>query len=177
VIEKLLDILVAFWDRIAPVQVVDAYEAGIVLRLGKYHRSAAAGVVWKWPLIEQLVTTTICVTTLRLPAQTLTTSDGHSVVISSVVKYQIRDPKPFLLDIWDSVDVLADVTMGAIKTVVNGAAYADLIASPVERKVLETVRKECNRYGFQIHSVTFTDMGRIRSLRLISNTIQQSLAN
>jgi regulator of protease activity HflC (stomatin/prohibitin superfamily) len=175
--EKLIDLIVQLWERIAPAEIVKAYEGGVVLRFGKYHRTVGPGLRWKWPVMEHLLTTNTCVTTQRLPPQTLTTKDDHPVVISAIIKYQIRDPKPFLLDIWDSVDVLADVTMGAIKSAVNENTYPDLVAHPIERRVVELVRKEVNKYGFQIHAVTFTDMGKVKSLRLLQGAPPANLAN
>jgi len=177
-LEKLFDLLITLWEQISPAEIIKAYEGGVVLRFGKYHRTVAPGLCWKWPVIEHLITTNTCITTLRLLPQTLTTRDGHSVVIGAIVKYQITDPKPFLLDIWDSIDVLADVTMGAVKNTVNAVGYADLVANEVDRQVIDAVRKEVNRFGLKIHNITFTDMGRVRSLRLIGIApITKDLAN
>lgn len=165
--EKLIDVFLQAWSILKPGFIVLAYEGGVVLRLGKYHRSVDSGFHLKWPLIETELTTLTAITTLELRPQTLTTLDNKSVVISAVVKYQIKDAKPFLLEIWDAVDVLKDVTLGAIKTTVARLPFADLNDPAVEAAVLEVVRKEVNQYGFKIHRVTFADFGQIRSLRLI----------
>lgn len=165
--EKLIDVILQGWGMLKPGFIVLAYEGGVVLRLGKFHRSVDPGFHFKWPLIETEITTFTAITTLDLRPQTITTLDNKSVVVSAVVKYQIRDAKPFLLDIWDSVDVLKDVTMGAIKQTIARLPYAGLNDPAVEAAVLEVVRKEVNQFGFKIHRVTFTDLGQIRSFRLI----------
>jgi len=111
--EKLVAYISERIDRLLPwVELTDT-DAGIVLRFGKYSRSVGPGLNLKWPIIEQVLTETIVITTLPLRSQTLTTKDGKSVVVSSIVKYAIKDVKPYLLEIWDAVDVLGDTTMGA----------------------------------------------------------------
>jgi regulator of protease activity HflC (stomatin/prohibitin superfamily) len=165
--EKLIDVVLQGWSILKPGFIVRDYEGCVVLRLGKYHRTVSPGFHLKWPLIESDLITTTAITTLELRPQTLTTLDNKSIVISAVVKYQIKDVKPFLLEIWDSVDVLKDVTMGAIRQTVSKLPYASLNDPTVETTVLELVRKEVNQFGFKIYRITFADLGEIRSLRLI----------
>lgn len=165
--EKLIELLAGAWSTLRPYELVEAYNRGVVLRFGRYHRTLAPGLHWKWPLAEDAVSVLACITTLPLAPQTLTTQDDVGVVCAVVVKYEISKPEPYVTDIWDQRDVLADVTMGAVRQAVSATKYVDLIASPPEDRILELVRKAVNRYGFKIHAVTFTDLGRVRSLRLI----------
>ena len=165
--EKLIELLAGAWSTLRCYELVEAYNRGVVLRFGRYSRTLAPGLHWKWPLIEDVVSVLACITTLPLPPQTLTTRDDVGVVVAAVVKYEISKPEPYVTDIWDQKDVLGDVTMGAVRHAIAAIDYATLVAQPPERGILEAVRKEVGKYGFKIHNVTFTDVGRVRSLRLI----------
>ena len=165
--EKLLDLLAQIWDRVSPLEIIKEYEGAVVLRFGRYNRTLEAGLHFKIPLVEEAISTPTCLTTLRLPPQTLTTRDDAPVVVSAIVKYEVRDVKSYLLRIWDRNDVLADVATGAIRTAISALTYAELVTQPPEQAVLEAVRKEVNQFGFKIHRVTFVDLGRVRSIRLI----------
>jgi regulator of protease activity HflC (stomatin/prohibitin superfamily) len=165
--EKLLELLAAGWERVSPFVVIHPYEQGVILRLGRFHTCKEAGFHWKWPFVDEVIQVTTCLTTMRLPPQTLTTSDDVQVVVAAIVKYQIRDPEPFITGIYDQNDVLADVTMGAIRNSVVSMTYEDLVKAPPEQAILKEVRKNVNQYGFKIEAVTFTDIGRVRSIRLI----------
>lgn len=166
-IEKLIELAAQGWNWLTPFVIVVASQNAGVLRFGRYHRTLAPGFHWKWPLVEEANTQNTCVTTLRLPPQTLTTKDFKVVVVAAIVKYQVKDIEPFITEIWDQTDVLADVTMGAVRKVVSAQAYADLIENPPEATVLDLVRKEVNRYGFKVERVTFTDLAEVFSVRLI----------
>lgn len=166
-IEKILELLEKCWERLTPVHVIEAYQGAAVLRWGEYHRTWGPGLHWKWPLMEEAYIDMTCVTTMRMLPQTLTTKDDVGVVVAAIVKYQITDMKPFVTEIYDQKDVLGDVTMGAIRQAVSEQSWDELKTAPPEQRVSELVRKEVNRFGFKIHKVTFFDVGRVKSLRLI----------
>lgn len=166
-LEKLLDILAQGWDMITPVFVVKEYEGGVLLRFGLYSRTLEGGLHWKIPLIDLHILTKTCITTMHLPPQTITTQDDKSVVAAAIVKYQVKDPRPFLLKIWDSPDVLADTTMGSIRSAINSRTYAELFSPTLEADILAKIRAEVNEYGFKIHKFTFTDLGKARTFRLM----------
>ena len=168
-IEKLIDLLEKGWEYVSPCTVVEAFQGAAILRWGVYHRTLGPGFHWKWPLAEVPWTVETCVTTLRLPPQTLTTKDDVGVVVAAIVKFQITNLQPYVCEIWDQRDVLADVTMGAIRAAVGDVDYVQLRAAPPEDIVVKSVRAECNRYGFRILKITFTDLGRVLSLRLMQH--------
>jgi regulator of protease activity HflC (stomatin/prohibitin superfamily) len=159
--------LTAQWDRITPVEIIDVYSGGGVLRWGKYHRTIGPGFHWKWPLAERVVEVLTCQTTQRVPPQSLTTKDGVNVVISCIVRYEITDVEKFVSLIWDQVDVLVDTTMAAVRKATAQMVWKDILDAPPEDAVLELVRKGVNRFGFKIHAVTFADLAKVNSIRLI----------
>lgn len=165
--DKILDWLDRGWTWVKPFNVIDAFEKGAVLRLGKFNRALEPGLHFKWPMIEQVIEITTCETTMRLPPQTLTTKDGIGVVASAVVKYEITKIEPFVTRIYDAKDVLGDVTMGAVRKAVTDLDYATLMENPPEAAILSYVRKEVNEYGFKVHRITFIDLAKVRSIRLI----------
>jgi membrane protease subunit HflK len=177
VFERLLDALIGWWNWLRPVFVVRAFESGVVLRFGKYNRTIFPGLHWKWPLIEEPIEVTACITTVRLPAQSLTTKDDKQVTVASIVKYEIVDPRPYCTEIFDQHDVLIDVTMGAIRRLTAAAEYATLVQNPPETEILQAVRKEANKYGFKIHSITFTTFTRARPLMLLNQSALLNLDN
>jgi len=167
--ERVLDFIAASWNIVRPLLVVSDYEGGVVLRFGRYNREITPGLNWKIPLADNAIITSTVITTMALRPQTLTTKDDLTIVLSAIVKYHISDVRAYLLDIWDSADVLNDLTLGAIREIIASVNYEDLRGSLIEEEVLKTVKDEASRYGVDIHKVTFSDLGKVRSLRLITN--------
>lgn len=165
------DLILGFWDDIKLFEIVDAYEGGVHLRRGQYLRTLLPGLWWKIPFVDKFIVVPTCITTMRLPSQMLVTSDGVQVVVGTVIKYEIKDVRPFILDIWDRADVLGDVSMGAVKQVINSTPYSYLVTPEVntEKQILDRIRLEVNQYGFKMHKVTFTELAKTKSIRLISS--------
>jgi hypothetical protein len=42
------------------------------------------------------------------------------------------------------------------------------MADPPTKKILDIVRREVSEYGFKVHRVTFADLAKVRSIRLIT---------
>lgn len=167
--ERILDFLATSWDVLRPWIVVNDFEGGVILRFGRYFRELTPGLQWKLPIADTTVITSTVITTMALRPQTLTTRDDLTVVISAIVKYRIADVRAYLLDIWDSADVLNDLTLGAIKEIVSTVNYSDLQKHGIEEQVLAIIQSEANEYGVHIYKVTFSDFGKVRSIRLITN--------
>jgi len=166
-LEQIAAFLAAWWDRLAAAEIVDVYEGKGVLRWGKYHRTLTPGFHWKWPLAERAVDVLTCETTQRVPPQSLTTKDGVGIVASCIVRYQITDVEKYVSLIWDQSDVLLDVTAGAVRKATCEMNWADLLTTPPEDVVLKLVRAGVNKYGFKIHAVTFIDLAKAHSIRLV----------
>jgi regulator of protease activity HflC (stomatin/prohibitin superfamily) len=175
--ERLLELVLGVWDSAVPWVVVNAYENSVVLRLGKYHRTLTPGLHWKLPFADDPNGVNMSTTTLRLPPQTLTTQDGIGVVVSVIVKYKVVDPRPYVTDVWDQVDVLADTVMGATRLAVADATWKELAENPPEKVVAASTRKQVNKYGFRVEAITFIDLGRVRSIRLMGDREMTSLDN
>jgi hypothetical protein len=63
------------------------------------------------------------------------------------VKYRIAKVRAYLLEIWDSADVLNDVTLGAIKQIVASENYSELQNPKIEDDVVDT--KHSSKPQFQ----------------------------
>src|SRR5438309_2066325 len=121
--DRILEWIDHGWQHIKPFFVVDAWETVGVLRFGKFHRTAAPGFHWKIPFVDDPHQVTSCVTTVRLPAQYLTTKDDVQVALAAIIRYEIKNVQPYICGIFDQHDVLCDVTMGAIRRRVKEANY------------------------------------------------------
>ncbi len=167
--ERLIDLLLGFYEQVIPFVVVAQYEDGVILRLGIFHRRAHAGLNFKIPFVEDVLTTENVTTTMDLTPQTLTTADHKPVVVTAIVKYRIKDVKLFLLEIYDSIDVINDVVQGNVRRVVSAIQANQINDTNIEKDVLTYSRRDISKYGVYIEKVTFRDAAKVKSLRLITD--------
>lgn len=171
------DLLSATGSLLLPVVICHAWQGGVILRWGRYHRTIEPGYHAKIPLVEDVILFEACETTMRLPVQSLTTSDDKSVEISSIVKYEIKDARKYVCDVWDQKDVLADVTAGAVSDWVEAHTYDELMHGTPAKEVLTKVKYGVGKYGFQVNQLTFPDKARGRNVRLFMTNNAKDLDN
>lgn len=157
-------------EYLLPFVVIHVYQNAGVLRFGKYHRTLPPGFHWKWPLVEDVMTENVFHTTLALEPQTITTRDDKTVVVSGIVRYKINDVKPFICEIGNQHDLLRDTSMGAVLKQVRQIELRALLDVPPENKIASDIRRQVKDYGMEIDFFTFTDIGQIRTIRLITHT-------
>ena len=169
--ERLADILSNSWTLLSPCVVVKQYELGVVLRFGKYRRDVEPGLRYKIPLIETVLIVEAVQTTMRVRTQTLTTQDGISVTTSAVLQYEIKKPKPFLLEVWEGLDAINDVAMAEIKRVVSTNTWEQLNSKDMEQVIKTEIGKQIKPYGVTIKRFGFADLGKIRTIRIINSSV------
>jgi hypothetical protein len=76
---------------------------------------------------------------------------------------------PYITKFGDQHDVLIDVSMGAVLKAVRGMTFKELLDAPPEGKIAADIRRQVKPAGMEIESFTFTNMGNLRSIRLITH--------
>jgi len=164
-IETLTD---KFW-LLSPFVVLNQYERGVLLRWGLFKRVVEPGPCWKWPVMDEVLTTEYIQQTLSTQSQTLTTRDGVSVTLSAVIQYEIDDVRRYLLDVYEGEDAISDNVIAAIEYNVGRSYYEDLSNVTLRGKVLARVRRNVKEYGVGVKWLAFADKTKTIPLRLIQD--------
>lgn len=173
--DKLIDLLAQWWNFLMPAVIIPDYEEAVLLRGGKFKKVLKPGFHVKLPIIDEVVSQHVVITTLSLSAQSLYTKDKQNVVVKAVVKYKISDVKVFLLEVFDAQDALADMTQSIIKNIIISLPLEACIDPEIDNTLTKKVRVEAKKWGVDIQQVTLTDIAPIRSFRLINDTVTNKL--
>lgn len=169
-LDRLIDFLLGFWDKLVPCYIINEYQEGVVLRFGHFNKVVEKGFYWKIPFIDEIIEQHVMVTTLNIPPQSIITLDEHSLVIESVVKYRISDTKKYILEVFDAEDAIRDITQSTIKRVIAEKSWDDCRGNDLDDLITKRTRAEIRKFGISIEQVTLTSMDKIRSFRLIGDT-------
>lgn len=169
-IERIIEFINTSWGTIAPFVIVDQFEKGVILRFGKYHKNILPGFNFKIPLIDSVHIVEAVQTTIRIQPQTLTTRDDMTITTSAVLTYEIRDPRLFLLDVWEGREAVKDVALAEIKKIVARSNWIDLNNKLIETQITLEIRKQVKMYGVYVKRFGFADLAKIKTIRLITGT-------
>ena len=85
-------LLIAFFSIVNGFRVIRQYEKGLIVRLGKYHSTADAGVVILIPFIDSLIRVDMREQVINVQPQKVITKDNVSVIVDAVIYYKVVDP-------------------------------------------------------------------------------------
>jgi len=173
--DKLIDLLTSWWNYIIPAVIVPSYEQAVLLRNGKFKKVLEPGFHVKLPILDEVISQHVVITTLSLAAQSLYTKDRQNIVVKGVIKYKISDVKVFLLEVFDAQDALADMTQSIIKNIIISLPLEQCVDPEIDVVLTKKVRVEARKWGVDIQQVTLTDIAPIRSFRIINDSILNKL--
>jgi regulator of protease activity HflC (stomatin/prohibitin superfamily) len=169
VLDRLIDIALQLINDIVPFVVIPHYDRGVRLRLGIPKGKLEPGFHWKIPFVDEIITHMIKVKTLNLSEQTLTTKDGQSVVIKVAIKYDVEDVETLLLEVNDPIDALSDMVSGITRAKVTTRLWSECNDDSLIGEISRGAKVEAKKWGLRVLNVTITDLGLIRSIRLLTS--------
>jgi regulator of protease activity HflC (stomatin/prohibitin superfamily) len=165
--DRLISFLIELKDDVIPFKVVNEWESGVRMRGGKFNKNVEAGIRFKIPFLDKIYTCYNITRTLHPHAQTLTTLDQKPIVLKSIIRFHVEDAKTYLLTLNTASDVLIDTTQGIIKETIETLNWEDL--NKVDDLITEKTREMVKKWGINIERVTLTDLGLVRTYRLMSD--------
>ena len=81
------------------LKIVNQYERGIVLTLGKYSNTRSPGLTWIFPYVQRMIKIDIRIATVDVPQQEAITKDNVPVGINAVVYFQVVKAEDAVLKI------------------------------------------------------------------------------
>lgn len=166
-IDRLIDFILSSLKFFQFLEVVNAYQQGVVLRFGRFHRVLMPGIHWVWPFyLEHVMTDTVVKAVRQLGARSLTTKDGVNVVVGSVITFETSDIRKLLLEVDNAEAALSDAALGIVSREVFSANFADLITEEFADRVTKAVRRKAWQYGIEVNQIQLCDVSRARSIRL-----------
>jgi regulator of protease activity HflC (stomatin/prohibitin superfamily) len=82
-------------------RIVNQYEKGIVMRMGKYHNLVSSGLTVIMPLTDSIIRVDMREQVISVPPQKLITKDNVTVEVDAVVYYKVVDPVKSQFEVQD----------------------------------------------------------------------------
>jgi regulator of protease activity HflC (stomatin/prohibitin superfamily) len=169
--DRLVELLIQFADLFRFWKILDPYEQGVLIRLGKFVRIVEPGLSWIYPFgVDSVMHESVVPTTHSLGNESIITKDGKGVGYHAVVTYRIRDIKKAMLEISDTDHAVRDACSGEVGRVFREHNWCDIIGSEAFLDELTSAcRKRGWRYGIEIMSIQLAGLALVKSIRLMQN--------
>lgn len=165
--DKLIDFFLNIIEAFYFTCVIDEYQQGVVLRLGKFHRLLQPGFHFLWPfMIERNIEVNVVDRTWNLGKQGLTTADGRAIVVTAIVTNRIKDAYKAVCNVERPEDAIRDLCYSNIGALIRRSTWAEISAPDFEEQLLRACRRNALKYGMEISAVQLADCCLVRSYNL-----------
>ena len=149
--DKLIDLFVEFIGLFQFWTYIDEYEAGVVLRFGRYNRTIGPGWRWLWPLgVERHMVENVKPDTMMLGIQSLHTSDDYAINIQYSIQWEVFDVRAFLLDVEGGREAITDVAADHVSDFVQVNKWKD-VSHPNFKKALKApINRQIKKWGARV---------------------------
>lgn len=147
---------------ISGLRVVNQYERGVILTLGKYSTTRQPGLMWLFLPFQRMIKVDMRVTTIDIPQQEVITKDNVPVGINAVVYFQIESAENAVLNIQDFSLAVSQYAQAALRDVI-GQQELDTLLS--EREQISNSIKGIVDQATKVWGVDVTDI-KIQDIEL-----------
>ena len=148
--------LVVLFTLFRAIRIVPQARAGIVERLGRYHRTLDAGLALIVPYVDRVrPLIDLREQVVSFPPQPVITEDNLTVSIDSVIYFQVTDPKAASYEIADYIVAIEQLTVTTLRNVAGGMTLEDTLTSRDNiNAALRTVLDEATgKWGIRVNRV------------------------
>ncbi len=140
---------------LAGIKVINQYERGVVLTLGKYSGTKEPGLKYIVPVFQKLIRVDVRSTPIDVPKQEIITKDNVTVNIDAVVYLRVVDAPKAILETTNYVYATSQFAQAALRDVTGGADLDELLASRevISEKIKEIVDSETAAWGIDDENV------------------------
>ncbi|HLY72780.1 MAG TPA: slipin family protein [Planctomycetota bacterium] len=146
---------------VAAPRIVNEWDRGILLRLGRFQRILTPGIVWLIPGIDRLVSnvdTRIRSTTFS--AERTLTRDTVPVNVDAVLFWVVTDAQKAILEVKDYVTTISWSAQTALRDVIGKSELARMISdrAALDKELEAIIDAKTSEWGITVQSVEIRDV-------------------
>lgn len=137
------------------IRIINQYERGIVLRLGRYSRTLNPGFRVIIPYIDKMLKVDIRTTPMDIPKQEVITRDNVTVNVDAVVYARVIDASKAVLETTNYRYATSTFAQTALRDVTGNFDLDEILSKrdEISIQIREIVDAQADKWGIDIESV------------------------
>lgn len=140
---------------VSSIRIVNQYERGVVLTLGRFTGTRAPGLRLVVPVIQQMMKVDVRSTPIDVPKQEVITKDNVTVGVDAVVYFRVIDAPKAVLETTNYIYATSQFAQAALRDVTGNVDMDDLLAKrdAISQQIKEIVDSETDKWGIDVENV------------------------
>jgi regulator of protease activity HflC (stomatin/prohibitin superfamily) len=146
---------------ITGVRIINQYERGVVLRLGKVRPEVKEpGLRLIIPIVDQLRKISIRIVTLPVDSQQVITKDNVSIDVAAVAYYQVKDAIKSVVEIENVISATYQIAQTTVRNVVGQSALDEVLSNTadINDKIKDILDTATAGWGIYVSTVELKDI-------------------
>jgi regulator of protease activity HflC (stomatin/prohibitin superfamily) len=145
---------------ISGLRVVDQYERGVILTLGRYTGTRNPGLTWIFPGVQRMFKVDLRIATVDIPQQEVITKDNVTVGINAVVYFKVRNAEKAILEIQDFRHSVALYAQATLRDVIGEVELDTLLSQrdQIADEIKKIVDEATDPWGIEVDYIKMQDI-------------------
>src|SRR6201987_2329459 len=138
------------------IRIVPQARAGVIERLGRYHRTLNPGLAIVVPFVDRLrPLIDLREQVVSFPPQPVITEDNLVVNIDTVIYFQVNDPKEATYKIANYIQAIEQLTVTTLRNVIGGLALESTLTSrdEINGQLRGVLDEATGKWGIRVNRV------------------------
>ena len=137
------------------VRIINQYERGVVLRLGKFSRILKPGFRIIIPYIDRMVKVDVRTTPMDIPKQEVITRDNVTVNVDAIVYFRVLDAAKAVLETTNYTYATSTFAQTALRDVTGNFDLDEILSKrdEISAQIREIVDAQTDKWGIDIENV------------------------
>lgn len=149
----IIGVIVVF--LLSGLRVINQYERGVVLTLGKFTGLYQPGLCIVIPIFQRMIRVDIRTNTIDIPKQEVITQDNVTVNVDAVVYFKVLDAKKAVLEVTNFIYASSQFAQAALRDVTGNVELDALLSKreEISTQIREIVDNQVAAWGVDVESV------------------------
>lgn len=137
------------------IKVVNQYERGVVLTLGRFSGMKEPGLRFVVPIFQRMLRVDVRSTPIDVPKQEIITKDNVTVGVDAVVYLRVIDASKAMLETTNYIYATSQFAQAALRDVTGNADMDELLSNreAISQRIKEIVDAETDKWGIDVENV------------------------
>lgn len=150
-----LPIIILIVFVLSCIKVLNEYERGVILTLGRFTGVKGPGLIIVIPMLQQIFRISTRVVVLDVPPQDVITRDNISVKVNAVVYFRVINPQAAVLNVENYMYATSQLAQTTLRSVLGQQELDDLLANrdKINQNLQVILDQHTEPWGIKVSSV------------------------
>jgi regulator of protease activity HflC (stomatin/prohibitin superfamily) len=141
------------------VKIVNEWERGVILRLGRLVGAKGPGLFFIIPIVDKMIKVDLRVITLDIPSQEAITKDNVTVKVNAVAYFRVVDPCAAITQVEDYRRATWQIAQTSLRSVLGQVELDELLAEreKINEQLANIVDEQTEPWGVKVSIVEVKD--------------------